>query len=403
MPQLPPKSTVAEALKAAGAAPPPTKRKNPLWTGPQDPGPLGGVTQSLISKFLVDRERFRVYYIEGIQPVGQWNHKTGYGDMWHFCEEALAAGHLGQVELLQHYEPLRQYVTELCRTWRMQQEEIYHWYQTLLRQFPEYVRFWRDHPDVTTRSPVLQEQVFGVPYRLPSSRVVYLRGKWDSVDVCEADGRRWIVLQENKTKGDIKEGLLLRQLKFDLQTMLYLVALEIDRNDETGYLAACQDQVTGRLVRELPIRGVRYNVVRRPFSGGRGNIKRHQPTKSNPGGESVEAFYNRLLNDYIHAEPEYWFMRLDADLLPGDVERFRIRFLDPFLEQLCRWYDYIVKDGMDPFGSHRNADAGGIHWQHPFGVYNVLNEGGATDLDEYLENGSMVGLAQVGRLFPELQ
>ncbi len=44
-----------------------------------------------------------------------------------------------------------------------------------------------------------------------------------------------------------------------------------------------------------------------------------------------------------------------------------------------------------------------IHWQHPFGVYNAMNEGGCTDLDEYLASGNVVGLRQIDNLFPELE
>jgi hypothetical protein len=46
---------------------------------------------------------------------------------------------------------------------------------------------------------------------------------------------------------------------------------------------------------------------------------------------------------------------------------------------------------------------GPVHWRHPFGVYDALNEGGSSDLDEYLETGSTVGLERASTLFPELE
>jgi hypothetical protein len=43
-----------------------------------------------------------------------------------------------------------------------------------------------------------------------------------------------------------------------------------------------------------------------------------------------------------------------------------------------------------------------VHWRHPYGVYNSLDEGYATEYDEYLRSGSMSGLTTVTNLFPEL-
>jgi hypothetical protein len=44
-----------------------------------------------------------------------------------------------------------------------------------------------------------------------------------------------------------------------------------------------------------------------------------------------------------------------------------------------------------------------MHWRHPYGVFDALNEGGSSDLDEYLETGSTVGLERASTLFPELE
>jgi hypothetical protein len=66
-----------------------------------------------------------------------------------------------------------------------------------------------------------------------------------------------------------------------------------------------------------------------------------------------------------------------------------------------------VTGGSGPSQSHTepidhwNWSAVG-HWQHPFGVYNVLDEGGSSDLDNYLESGTEIGLARTTNLYPEL-
>jgi hypothetical protein len=144
----------------------------------------------------------------------------------------------------------------------------------------------------------------------------------------------WLV--EHKTKGDIDEQRMKRQLGFDLQTMIYLIALQHDEN--------------GEIPSSAPIKGVQYNVVRRPLSGGKYSVRQHKPSKANPRGESSE-------------NPDPW----EKGIISG------------------------------------KAACGGIHWRTPYGFYNVLAEGGSTELDEYLATGSELGLERTSKLFRELE
>src|SRR3990167_2303538 len=101
-----------------------------------------------------------------------------------------------------------------------------------------------------------------------------------------------IYLQENKTKGDIQENQIKRQMTYDLQTMLYLVAL----SEWQGSVATKQFGIpdSWNRVKDVNLAGVRYNVIRRPLSGGKGTIVQHKPTKSNPLGETRSQYYARL-------------------------------------------------------------------------------------------------------------
>lgn len=334
----------------------------------------------MISRFLSCRERFRLKYILGLEPYDKWNHRLGYGQMWHACEEALAADLDPLIKLAAHAHTM-------CQRYPMQQDEITKWANVCLVQFPEYVKYWSEHPDVMNRTPLLQEQVFDVPYSLPSGRVVRLRGRWDSVDLVDGG----IYLQENKTKGDIDRLQIERQLKFDLQTMLYLVALqESDERDKAGMVG-------------FPICGVRYNVIRRPLSGGRGNITPHKAksTKNTyTPAETEEQFYERLRRDYIAAEPDYWFFRIRAEISQQDIEVFRKTCLDPILETMCWWYEEVT-------GNVWAVTAGwltrSMNYRTPFGVFSALEEGGATEYDAYLTTGSEVGLRRTEELFTELR
>lgn len=409
--------------------------RGPLWEGPSGTGPNGGITFSALSRFLTCRERFRVTMIEGVKPEEKFNHRLEYGQMWHACEEALAAKKDYMPELVE-------YVKGLTFKYPMDREQIGHWYQVCMRQFPLYVEYWKKHADVKNRVPLLQEQVFDVPYLLPSGRIVRLRGKWDSVDLLKNLGG--IFLKENKSKGDIDEMGLKRQLTFDLQTMLYLVALE--KYNWVGTQYGPPQGKTAKLPTILPlIKGVVYNVVRRPLSGGKGSIKRHEATRGSKcskckgegkltvkskgvyegarvycpkckgkgyiGGkpeETLEHFYDRAAQ-YIKDEPETYFMRWTVNVNQADIERFKRECLNPILEQLCDWYDWVSTTDI-PFMyfngtllSTGKKAASYVHYRHPFGAANSIDEYGFGEVDEHLNTGSMVGMRRVDKLFTELQ
>lgn len=151
-------------------------QREAVWEGPEGLGPKGGVTQSLFSRWLCCRERFRLRVIEGLAPTDTFSHQLEYGQMWHTCEEAFAknSSHIGALE---------NYARSLCKRYPLQQEQIIHWMNVCKVQFPIYIKYWAKHKDVKTTVHLLQEQVFDVPYKLPSGRVVRLRGKWDGVDL----------------------------------------------------------------------------------------------------------------------------------------------------------------------------------------------------------------------------
>jgi hypothetical protein len=381
------------------------KPKQALWQGPEDPGPMGGITQSILGRYPGGcPERFRLKYVEGWERKRVFDHKIEYGHMWHCCEEELAHG--GSISSC--LGELKVYVKGLMDKYRFQQEEINHWYQTCMVQFPIYVEHWKKQPDVLKRTPLMQEQVFHVPYKLPSGRAVYLRGKFDSVDLIGGKGSG-IYIQENKTKGDIDFEQMKRNLTFEIQTMFYVCALQAMKDDREPPTAHWQEQ---------PIKGVRYNVIRRPFSGGKGSIRKHKAKTTKKDGnipeESDESYYGRL-RDIIMEPPEqgqdnYWFARWKVEISAADIQAFKTQFLDPCLENLCNdygWWKVAYETGLNAFDNksrHLHEVFGprfNYHWRLPFGVYNQLMETGSTDMDELL-NGNTVGFQRSTTLFEEL-
>ncbi len=352
-------STVLPRTKVA------KKSNAPVWAGPSGDGPNGGITFSALSRFLSCPERFRVRMIEAIRPRDKFSHRMEYGQMWHACEEALA----GKKDWKQG---LPNYTVELARKYPMDQEQISHWYNVCRTQFPLYIDFWKKQKDVLKKVPIFQEKVFDVPYLLPSGRTVRLRGKFDAVDTIGSGKDAKVYLFETKTKSEIDENKIHRQLKFDCQTMLYLIALS-----ETHKPA-----------------GVRYNVIRRPLAGGKGSIRPHQATKTKAAETDAE-FYERLKGVILEDVGSY-FLRMKVEVYQSDIDRFKKMCLNPLLEQLCDWYEQC-KWG-NAFDGKNN-----IHFMSPFGIFNPLVELGQTDLDSYLETGNMAGLQRVETLFTELQ
>ncbi len=337
------------------------ERKGPLWKGPEE----DGITFSLLSRFLVCRERFRILTLEGLGPQEGFNHKLEFGNMWHVCEETAQKGSNSN---LSWETALNEYKKKLMEKYRLQQEDIARWSRIVAVMFRHYNEYWAKHNDEKMAKTLEREKVFNVSYPLPSGRVVRLKGKRDKVDLIGKGKDQKIYLQENKTKSRIDELSIRRQLTYDLQTMLYLVALSEENPSK------------------YPIGGVRYNVIRRP--------ELRQGKK-----ESVDEFVNRV-EETVKEQADLYFMRWKCEVSTTDIDNFRKDCLDPILENLCNWWH--LQSGKPWTQKDLDNLFHGLHWRHPYGVYNVLDEGGSTDLDEYLATGSTVGLVRKETLFPEL-
>lgn len=353
-----------------------------LWKGPEE----DGITQSLLSKFIVCPMRFRVMMINGLRPLQGFNSKSAFGDMWHLCEEYHADGKDWEKPLKEHAIAVAQYGSQNGSPNVISQIEK--WYQVCKRQFPLYVNHWRKHKDVVRRIPVYQEEVFAVDYPLPSGRNFKIRGKLDSVDIVN----RKLWLQENKTKGEIDEEKIKSQLTSDLQTMTYLTALRLMRKEKIG--------------------GVRYNVVRRPLSGGKFSISQRKGRKTKKGvvgAETSQQFYKRLEEQVIAKNPDFFFMRWNAEVSEADLEKFQKEIFNPILENLYDWWEWeswCFYNDEDPYDDELHLRKFPNHlyrsFRMPYGVWSPLLEGRADDFNHYLDTGSLAGMEKIGRLFMEL-
>lgn len=383
-----PKPSLQDKLK--GVRLPRAGSAGPVWAGPEGDGPQGGVTFSLLSRYLCCKERFRLLVVEGLKPTDRFERRLEFGNLWHVMEAALASGDgLNPDAVLSAAEEfLGKCAAALAARYPHDRPAVTELYAIVAAMFPEYVGHWRNHPDVRGYEPVpgYSERTFDVPYRLPSGRTVRLRGRWDSVGLVRPNGgkvaRVWI--QENKSKSEIDREAVERQLTCDLQTMLYVVALREEMRGPFWRGAGAP-----RPWRGAPLAGVRYNVVKRP--------RQYQGKK-----ESADEFIARL-RGIVTGSPDEFFARWNVPIDDRDVQIFRETCLDPVLENLCNWW--MVQTGALA-GTQDRQDYlvnFGHHYRFPFGVYNVTLEGGYSDLDERLRTGSEHGLRRVTDLFPELK
>ena len=350
----------------------------PLWKGPA----VDGITQSLLGGFMACRERFRLRVIEGYAPPDQFHDVLGFGNYWHICEEMFAMG-------VPWKPALKKEAARDANLYRSQQHQINKWYQIILRMFPIYIKYWSENEDVRNRTPVLSEISFKVPYDLPNGETVLLRGKWDSIDRVGKTKKLW--LQENKTKGNPDKEAIEKLLAFDMQTMIYLVALR----------TACRKGLYGLGKKDTAV-GVRYNVIRRPLGGGRHCIRQKKGSK-NIRAETSEEYYDRLFG-LIEGEQDYFFMRWNSEVSEDELDTFEQTFLVPQLTQLVHWWHWMEENYADPWKvcPKTGVPGGGYHWRHPYGQWNPVDNGRRNDIDEMLDGIPNTRITRNRQLFPEL-
>lgn len=388
-----------------------------LWKGPLE----DGITQSLLGRFLECRERFRLQVVEGLREDEGFSRPLEFGNLWHTAEEAHLGGKSWE-------EAVRKYRRGLDLRYPNDAAEVMKWYKVCTTTFPIYLKYWSKHKDESKAKPILEETSFAVPYTLPSGRQVLLRGKWDalrSLDIGKTS-KQGIYIKEHKTKGQVDEDGILKTVGWNLQTMLYQVALRECHTRGIGPYPEFAQKADKKVIsqyanaiRKLPPGGVHYNVIRRPLAD-------HYAIKQKKS-ESIDAFYRRL-GEVITADSfdakghpkqkSSFFMRWKVEVTDQDIQTFKDHTLHPILEDLMDWWEWIKVDPFDPwrerkiqeilrddqYGEHDSLTTfpNKVHYQSPWGVYNSLAGGFRGSFFEYLTSGRDYGLTRVTTLFPEL-
>jgi hypothetical protein len=277
--------------------------------------------------------------------------------------------------------------------------EIDKWAYIVIGQFKVWLSL---HPQrISKFTEVLREQSFRVPYTLPSGRTIILRGKYDSIVLLKAKGL--LRVEDHKTKGYLDEEGTAATLFGNLQMMLYHTAARaslVSTGDHPGIynLDNIGEAELPRVKSPYKLDGTIFNVVRRPLA-------EKSPIRQRKSETEIQ-FYDRVIKD-CKERPHYYFKTMNAPIGESQMKKFQRTMLDPILESLCDWWEWIQHDPFDPW-SPRYADSvegpshNSIHWQTPWGMFNSMFGGFRGDYYELLTRGTDRNLIRVPSLFPEL-
>jgi len=327
------------------------KRAESLWDLYRD-----GITYSLLSKYFVCPERFRLKVVEGWSETGL-RASLEFGNAFHACLEHLPQPAVKTLEVYQRRMTLGGGLHP------SQVEEFEKLMAMVEGSVGGYLKYWnKDQKEIDW---VDREAVFDLPYEIewePGKKVkLRLRGKRDGLFRNRKDGNKlWIF--ETKTKSEIDHEGLHRTLSQDLQTMMYSLVAEREFGEKLG--------------------GVLYNVIRVPQL----RVKK---------GESLREFSIRLQQDVLERSEHYfhrWMVKFDKN----DLENWRVRSFNPLLSNIVRWWESIKADPFNPWKSS-------YHFQRPYGIYDGLAAGRRGDFFELLTSGNHAGLKMNSSVFPELE
>lgn len=315
------KASFSSALRKKGKS---AKRKKSvpfrnLWND--------GVTYSFLDEFQKCREQARLSYVVGYTQV-EMVEAFEYGNCIHNCLEAYGKANR---ETINHNKVLNEYRDKRKQTLRAaEQQELNRIVETARLVWPAYLKWWTAKGGMETLPDcefVSLEEDFKFPHTLPGGQEIILRGRLDGV--LRYQGQLW--LMENKTKSVVDERIA-DYLPHDMQTMMY---------------CHCVEQKYGE-----PVAGILYNVVRRPG------------LKYSAKDPSLANLLQRIAAD-LAERPEFYFLRWNVYLAPGDIAKWVDRVLNPILRNVVLWWEEIQENPFDPWSIPNRVH----HYASPAGLY----------------------------------
>lgn len=327
-----------------------------------------GITQSMLHKFVICKDRAHKRVCLGLKSTDR-KEAMEYGTIFHkLIEEGAKMGH--------NYSHLMmtQIMNEYMKMKKMTSHESLLLCRIALEQYRKYKEWEANKPKYKY---IAQEPVFKEEFTLPATNFnpcpeisiniprtkVTLRGRID--EVIELNGELW--LQENKTKSRIDISVLQDTIPENIQVMFYAVAASIKY---------------GR-----PVRGVIYNVIRKP-----GQRQRQK--------ESDEDFVKRIGSE-IDEQPSYYFYRLSYTFPTGAIDKWIREELIPLLYNVYIWWRSIEKNPTNPW-MDEEGNINPFHGRRSFGIYDPMSNGKGEYFDLIVHNRKH-GLEVDHEMFSELK
>ena len=319
--------------------PTPPKKREP-WNPT-----VHGLSYSCLNLWLQDRFACEVSYIQNLEAVESWNYQMKYGNLIQagiegFIKTGTMKGGFRFIQV-EYQSQVDYYGMNKDITW---------WAKLAEHTLSAFVQRYKTDHQYPLSLIEKSEENLRAEITLPSSgRTVilnmYLDGEW-------SEG-----IMENKVRGKWNPEAIAREIKWDLQYNIYVIA---------KYL-------TSGIVPSK----VWYQHILRPGSFGyRGPKKRKTDTPDSHMGRIVA---------HMKENPDTYFYRFIGRPSLSDIERFSHACLYPMLEGFLDWYEHVTAPDRDLRENH-------VDWIQPYGLYNPFVMGTEERFRTYRLTGSPIGL-----------
>lgn len=286
----------------------------PNWKGPYE----GGLTQSLINKFLECPYRFYLYTILGLKEDEGFNENLIWGDTFHKgLEHLIAIPYPSQEFTPQDWAGIDDAVDEHIKSKYAAAPSTFRFsVKNMLRLYDDSYK--------EENTPFKTEVVFAHEYTTARGFKVLLRGKCDGLAPPKAlsflpDPVSSPTLIEHKCKGKLDLSNK-AEILYDLQVNLYCLC--------TG------------------ARNVIYDIIRIP------DTQFYLPRRRQMEGAVPymnRLYYTEISGDFpIRSKKPLWLAQFHETIMEDDLQSFRAQTIDPLIERICLWWEHVIQPGFDP-------------------------------------------------------
>lgn len=280
------------------------------------PGPLeGGVTQSLINKFLECPLRFYIYAGLGLTDLRKPEPNLVWGDTCHIGLENLIEIPYQSIDFSDtDWEKIDKAVDEhMANEWPEAPANYAISIKNMLRLYDDSFKM---------EGKFETELKFQEPYTTRSGNKITLRGK--------VDGISGDVLVEHKCKGKIDANQTYLETPTDLQITIYAHVMNARR--------------------------IIYDLIRIPDTQWSLPPRRKY---ERPSYYINSLYTERQWGDFpINQKKHLWIQQVDLHLTTEQIEKTLAETVDPIIDRLCLYYEYV----SDPNFDWQNPD----HYNHLF-------------------------------------